>query len=156
MLSIIVAMDQNGVIGRNNDLPWHLPNDLKYFKKTTEGKTVVMGRKCYESIGRPLPKRKNIVLSRTAFIQENVDWYSCIDEVLDLPEEVFIIGGSQIYKALLPFCNRLYITKIHHEFEGDTFFPNIDLSEWLEVSKEKGIIDDKNIYEHDFYIYEKP
>jgi dihydrofolate reductase len=155
MLSIIVAMDKNNVIGKNNDLPWHLPNDLKYFKGVTQNKTVVMGRKCFESIGRPLPNRKNIVLSRKPFIHDNVVWLPSVQDVLKLNGDIFIIGGAQIYEQFLPYASKLYITKIEHEFDGDTFFPRVNLDEWKQVSYKQGIKDEKNIYEHNFYVYEK-
>lgn len=154
-ISIIAAMDDNRLIGRENDIPWHLPDDLKFFKDITSGSTVVMGRKTFESIGRPLANRKNIVLSKSPFEHEEVKWLSSVEDVLDLNEDLFIIGGSQIYEQFLPFAETLYLTEVHHEFEGDTYFPNIDLSDWTKVFYKKGLVDEKNKYEHDFYAYEK-
>lgn len=128
MISLMVAHDPNRVIGRDNQLPWHIPEDLAYFKKHTINKAIVMGRNTYESIGRPLPKRRNIVVSRQQNLTiDGVDVVHSIDEAVKLAEEfhpeVMIIGGEQIFKTVLPTADRLYITLIHDEFEGDTYFP---------------------------------
>lgn len=128
MISLMVAHDPNHVIGKENQLPWHIPEDLAYFKKHTVGKGIVMGRNTYESIGRPLPKRRNIVVSRRADLQiEGTDVVHSLEDAVRLAaevhEEVMIIGGEQIFRSILPKADRLYITLIHKEFDGDTYFP---------------------------------
>ena len=131
-ISIIVAMTKNKVIGKDNEMPWHLSDDLKNFKKLTLGKTVIMGRLTYDSIGKPLPNRKNIVLSRS-LKDKQVNVLSSVEEALDITsseEEVFIIGGQDIYLQTIKKATKLYITMINSEIEGDKFFPNIDLSQW--------------------------
>lgn len=160
MISFIVAMDKNRVIGKNNQLPWHLPADLQFFKRVTMGHPIVMGRKTHESIGRPLPGRKNIIVTR------NKEYHSqgclvihTIEELLDYAqkqnEEIFLIGGSELFKATFPYADRLYITKIEHEFEGDTFFPEFEQSNWNILSLEKGTQDEKNPYEFSFMTLER-
>ncbi|MGF7532897.1 dihydrofolate reductase DfrA [Bacillus mexicanus] len=159
MISFIFAMDANRLIGKDNDLPWHLPNDLAYFKKVTSGHSIIMGRKTYESIGRPLPNRKNIVVTSAPASQfPGCTVVSSIKDVLDIcsdSEECFVIGGAQLYTALFPYADRLYMTKILHEFEGDRHFPEFDETDWKLVSAEKGIKDEKNPYDYEFLIYEK-
>ncbi|MEI3610743.1 dihydrofolate reductase [Pseudogracilibacillus sp. SO30301A] len=159
MISFIVAMDRNHVIGFNNQMPWHLPNDLKFFKETTTGHTIVMGRKTFESIGRVLPNRKHIVLttSNNDFPDE-VEVVQDIESIIQLSkanndEELFVIGGGNIFKQLLPYADNLYVTLINETFEGDIFFPEISMEEWEEVSKEKGIQDEYNPYEYYFIQY---
>ncbi len=160
MISLIWAMDENRVIGKDNQLPWHLPADLKFFKKTTMGHPIAMGRKTHESIGKPLPGRENIIITRNKEYQSDgcTVLYS-VNELLQhseqLDEEVFIIGGAEIFKAAFPTANRLYITKIYDVFEGDTFFPEINLDEWNLISREKGIKDEKNPYDFEFFIYDR-
>ncbi len=132
-LTLIAAMDKNGLIGKDNQLPWHLPADLKFFKQQTLGKKILMGRKTCESLPFPLPKRENIVLSRnTAFIKEGFTVINALDDSL-LKEEIMVIGGSTIYKLLMPQANAMILTRIDHEFEGDTYFPEIDWQQWLNV-----------------------
>jgi dihydrofolate reductase len=157
MISFVVAMDENRAIGKDNDLPWYLPNDLKHFKKTTMGKPIVMGRKTYESIGKPLPGRENIVVTRDqSYEAEGTTIVHSVDEVLQInAEEVCVIGGSEIFKQFLPVADRLYITEIHHTFEADTYFPELNDNEWKEVSRTEGIVDEKNKYPHEFVVYEK-
>lgn len=141
ILCSIAAMAQNRVIGKNNELPWHIPEDLKHFKQTTFGRLVIMGRKTYESLGAPLPKRRNIVLSRSHMIlPAEVEQSSDIDGLLreleqEQPkeEEVFIIGGAEIYKLTLSRIQRLYLTIIHQDFEGDTYFPEVDLENDFQI-----------------------
>jgi len=131
-ISIIVAMTNNRVIGKDNEMPWHLSDDLKNFKKLTLGKTVIMGRLTYDSIGKPLPNRRNIVLSRS-LKDKKVNVLSNVEEALEVTsaeEEVFIIGGQDIYLQTIKKATKLYITMIDSEIEGDKFFPNIDLSDW--------------------------
>ena len=140
-------------------MPWRLPAELQYVKKTTMGHSIVMGRKNYEAIGRPLPGRRNIVMSRdNSFKAEGCEVMHSPEEVLEKcshEEEIFIFGGEQIYKLFLPYVSKLYITRIHHSFSGDVFFPEIDYSEWIEVFREKGLTDEKNPYEYYYHIYEK-
>ncbi|WP_226535642.1 dihydrofolate reductase [Fictibacillus halophilus] len=157
MISFVVAMDEKRAIGKDNDLPWYLPNDLKHFKKTTMGKPIVMGRKTYESIGKPLPGRENIVVTRDqSYVAEGTTIVHSVDEVLKMnAEEICVIGGSEIFKQFLPVADRLYITEIHHTFDADTFFPELNDDEWNEVSRTTGIVDEKNKYPHDFVVYEK-
>jgi len=160
MISLIVAMDQNRVIGKNNKLPWHLPADLQYFKKVTMGHPIVMGRKTFESIGRVLPGRENVIVTRNQdFKAEGCVVLHDIAQIKTFAdsrdEEVFVIGGAEIFKEILPFTDRLYITEIHETFEGDTFFPEIDENEWDEISSNPGNIDEKNRFAHDFIILQK-
>lgn len=159
MISLIVAMDKNRVIGKDNDIPWRLPADWKYVRRITTGHSIIMGRKNFESIGKVLPNRRNIVLTRDkAFKPEGVEIASSIEHVLDLcksEKEVFIFGGEQVYKMFLPYVVKMYITRIQHEFEGDTFFPEVDMNDWIEVSSEAGTVDEKNLYNHDFCVYER-
>ncbi|MBT2630767.1 dihydrofolate reductase [Bacillus sp. ISL-101] len=160
MISLIVAMDQNRVIGKNNKLPWHLPADLQYFKKVTMGHPIVMGRKTFESIGRVLPGRENVIVTRNQeFKAEGCVVLHDIAQIKmfadNHDEEVFVIGGAEIFKEILPFTDRLYITEIHETFEGDTFFPEIDENEWDEISSNPGEIDGKNRFAHDFIILQK-
>ncbi|WP_332650107.1 type 3 dihydrofolate reductase [Lysinibacillus sp. 54212] len=127
MISLIVAFDKNRVMGYENAMPWHLPGDLKYFKEQTMGKPMIMGRKTFESIGRPLPGRRNIVITRNPdYYAEGIETVSSLEEAIALAgniPEIMIIGGEQIFKLSLPIADKLYITHIDHEFEGDTFFP---------------------------------
>lgn len=158
MISFIVAMDANRAIGVNNQLPWSLPADLAYFKKVTMEHPIIMGRKTFESIGRPLPGRENIVITRNASYQpEGVTICHSIEEAVYERDdkEVFIIGGAHIFEQTLRYADRLYITHIHEEFPGDTFFPVIESSQWEVVSKEKGMKDEKNPYDYDFVVYER-
>lgn len=145
ILCAIAAMSKNRVIGKNQNLPWHIPEDLKYFKQVTSGKTIIMGRKTFESVGRPLPNRRNIVLTRQSDFQaEGVETFSDLSAALaqlkmELPsnEEVFIVGGAQIYREALPYTRRLYLTLIDKEFDGDTFFPELDLEEEFKLISRK-------------------
>jgi len=161
MISFIVAADENNVIGKNNQLPWHLPGDMKYFKNQTWGMTVIMGRKSLESLGKPLQGRKNIVVTR------NKDWKTegaevahSIDEAIELARqtgvnEIFIIGGAQIFKETMPIANRIYLTRIHHRFEGDAYFPEVPAAEWNLVKSRFCDVDEKNKYPHTFQVWER-
>ena len=141
------------VIGKNNDLPWRISKDLKYFKDKTLGHTIVMGRKCFESIGEPLPDRKNIVLTRNKnYIANGCDVMHLIEEVLSLKEDLFIIGGSEIYKEFLPYCDKLYFTQIFNSIDGDTYL-DIDLSKWVIVKASGVFTEDK--YSFRFLEYER-
>lgn len=139
MISLMVAHDPNRVIGKDNQLPWHIPEDLAYFKKHTVGKGMIMGRNTFESIGRPLPKRRNIVVTRNKEYQaEGTDVVHTLDKAIKLAEEVneevMVIGGEQIFRSILPQADRLYVTLIKKPFEGDTFFPDYG-GEWKLVSE---------------------
>lgn len=159
MISLLVAMDNNRLIGKDNDLPWHLPADLAYFKRVTMGHSIVMGRKTFDSIGRPLPGRENIIITRnTEFKAEGCKVIHSIEEVLELNQkdkELFIIGGAEIFKEVLPHADRLYITEIDDVFEGDTFFPAFHLNEWQKTTSEEGPRDEKNPYDYNFVVYER-
>ncbi len=141
-ISIIAAMSENGIIGSNNKLPWHLPEELKYFRKVTTGKPIIMGRKTFESMGsKPLPNRTNIILTRTPHF--SVTGCMVVDSVEDAlkvalgHEEVMIIGGGEIYKLFLPLVSRLYLTLVHQNFSGDTHFPPILWEDWNLISEDK-------------------
>lgn len=164
-LSLICAMDENMVIGKNNSLPWHLPEDLKYFKRTTMGKCIIMGRKTYESIGRPLPGRTNIIVTRSRDYEvENARVVDCLTDAIELAEtvsyidgaeEAFIIGGAELYRHALPFVDRMHLTMVHAEVEGDTYFPDFDVAEWQEVSKEHFDPDEANPYAYSICVFER-
>ncbi|XXM74258.1 dihydrofolate reductase [Lysinibacillus sphaericus] len=160
MISFIVAMDSKSAIGKNNELPWHLPADLAFFKKTTMGKPIIMGRKTFESIGRPLPGRENIVITRDEdYVAEGCNVIHDLEKITELDEdqdeEIFVIGGAEIFNEMLPYADRLYVTRIEEEFEGDTFFPPVNKEEWELKSKEKGPKDDKNPYDYYFMTYDR-
>ena len=158
-ISIIVAMDKKGVIGRNNALPWHLSDDLKNFKKLTMGKPIIMGRKTHDSIGKPLPGRKNIIITRNKnYTAQGCQVYHTLDEALSLcadEEEVIIIGGRDIYELALPHAHRIYLTEVHADVEGDVYFPDIDRVEWDEIERIPFEADDKNDYPFSCLILEK-
>ena len=159
MLSIVVAVGKNNIIGKENGLLWHLPNDLKHFRKITEGHTIIMGRKTFESIGRVLPNRRHIVLTRSSDLQvEGVEKASSIEEVLKLvenEEEAFVIGGGEIYRQFLPLVQRIYMTEVDIEKDADVFFPAIDSLEWKVVEEEPGVLDERNTIPHRFLILER-
>jgi dihydrofolate reductase len=157
-LSIIVAFDENGVIGHNNQIPWSLPNDLKHVRAVTMGHSIVLGRKNHESIGKALPGRRNIVLTRNkAFIAPGCEVVHAMEDVFFLcsgEEEVFIFGGTDIYELFMPYVQKMYVTRIHHAFEGDTFFPKIDWDQWDEPEEaEQGVTDEKNQHSYAYHIY---
>jgi len=156
---MIVATAHNRIIGKDNDMPWYLPADLAYFKKTTLGKPVIMGRKTYESIGRALPGRRNIVISRDAnYCAEGIDTVTSVDAALILvkdDKEAMVIGGGAIYQHCLLAADRLYITHIDAEIDGDTQFPPYDEKCWTKIASNKYLADEKNPYDLDFCIYEK-
>jgi len=156
-LSIIVAMSSNRVIGVNNTLPWHLSEDLKHFKSLTTGHTIIMGRKTYESIGRPLPNRRNIVISRNSNTSyEGVEVVHSLEDAFSIStndKEVFVIGGSNIYEQALSFVDQLYITEIKKSFIGDAFFPEINKQIWIEYSRDDHITNDG--LEFSFVKYQK-
>jgi len=160
MLSMIVATADDLVIGKENEMPWHLPADLAYFKQTTLNKPIIMGRKTFESIGRALPGRRNIVISRDNNYQaEGVESVTSIDAALALVtnvEEIMVIGGGAIYSHCLPMADRLYITHIKAQIDGDTKFPDFNQkNDWLKVASEFVVANDKNDYDLDFCVYER-
>lgn len=160
MISLIVARAENGVIGSKNDLPWYLPADLKRFKELTTGNTVVMGRKTYDSIvarlGHALPNRHNVVLTRDRkAVLPGVQVIYDVESVKQLDDDVFIIGGAEVYKATLDLAEKLYITEVHADIDGDTYFPALEASKWREVSRESHKSDEKNQYDFDFVEYER-
>ena len=159
-LTIIVAKAENNVIGNENQLIWHLPNDLKHFKNLTSGHPIIMGRKTFESIGKPLPNRTIIVITRNSYWNaEGVVIANSLDEAIEkakeLDPEVFIIGGGNIYEQAMDLADVLVVTEVHHSFEGDTKFPEIDLNIWKEISREKFGKDEKHTFEYSFVLYER-
>lgn len=160
MISFIWAQDKNGLIGNRQKLPWRLPADLKYYKETTMGHPIVMGRKTFESIGKPLPGRTNIILTR----DEHYHVEGCLvfnhkKDVITWAEqhqsEIFIVGGSEIYSLFMDEVDRLYVTWIDDTFEGDTYFPRVNWSNWKMTFRKKGLKDDQNPYEYEFQLYER-
>jgi dihydrofolate reductase len=164
IISMIAAIAENNVIGKDNDLVWRLPDDMKYFMETTQDHFVIMGRKNYESIPhkfRPLPNRTNIIVTRQSdYAAGDCKIVDTIDKAINFAlenrqKEIFIIGGGQIYAQSLDIADKLYITEIKERFEGDTYFPPFDKCTWKEVSRNKHTKDDKHLYEFDFVIYER-
>lgn len=156
MKSIIVCHDQNRVIGLDNKMPWHLPNDLKRVKKLTSGNTIVMGRKTFESIGKPLPNRRNVVLtSNESFHHEGVDVIHSIDEIDQLEGHIFIFGGQGLYEQMMSRVDDMYVTVIEDKFQGDAFFPPYTFNEWNVLSSVAGELDEKNTLPHTFMHIER-
>jgi len=159
MISMIVAMADNRAIGKDNAMLWHLPDDFKHFKAVTMGKPILMGRKTFESIGRPLPGRENIVITRNeGFVAEGVTIVYSIEAALEAAkkyDEVMIIGGDSFYQQMLPLSERLYITEVHHAFEADAFFPEIRPDEWQELTRDEHAVDDKHAYGFSFVNYQR-
>ena len=164
IISLIAALTENRVIGKNNDLPWHLSDDMKYFMQTTKGHVVIMGRKNYESLPlkfRPLPDRTNIIVTR----QKNFNAPGCtIVNSLEAgvqiakeanEKELFIIGGAEIFKLAIPIADRLYLTEIKTNIEGDTFFPKFDKTNWIESSRKPHSKDERHLFDFDFVVYDK-
>ncbi len=160
-ISVISAVAENRVIGNKNKLPWHLPADFKYFKEKTLGKTIILGLNTFRSIGeKPLPNRKHIILNNDPNykVPENCFLATSIEQALEMAKndgEVMICGGASVYKQFLPLAHRLYLTYIHQAFEGDTFFPEFNINDWKEVSREDHQSDEKNKYPYSFVILEK-
>lgn len=156
-ISIIAAMAKNRVIGCNNALPWHLPEDLKHFRQLTMGHPILMGRRTFESIGKPLPGRTSIVISRNRdFDFPGVKAASSIPEAIALcgdSEEIFFIGGGELYRQAIGLANRIYLTEIQSEFEGDAYFPEIDAGKWREISREKRASESGMAF--DFAVYDR-
>lgn len=158
IISLIAAVDRNGLIGSEGKLPWHLPADLKHFKKLTIGHPVVMGRRTFESLGKPLSNRRNVVLTKDyRFKAEGAETVHSVEEALQIltEGEVFVIGGAQVFKDFLPWADRIYLTVIDQEFAGDTFFPEFNQEDWFLVSETAGKVDDENPYFHRFLVYER-
>ncbi|WP_153979012.1 dihydrofolate reductase [Paenibacillus xylanilyticus] len=158
-IELVWAMGENGVIGLNNTIPWRLPKDMAFFKCRTLNKTIIMGRNTWESFGgKPLPQRRNIVVTRDLnYKVEQAEVVHSIEEGLEATkeEELCVIGGSQVYREFLPLADRLVVTRIHEEFEGDTFFPDVDWSEWELKEQIEGEQDEKNVYAYTFEFYER-
>lgn len=161
ILSLLVASDENNVIGKDNKLPWHLPNDLKYFKNLTWGMPILMGRKTFDSIGKPLPGRKSIVITRSnEWNHEGVEVVHSIEDAVSKAKksgvkEIFVIGGAEIFKTSFTQAFRIYRTIIHHSFEGDVYFPEMKEQEWNLVNKRYCEADEKNLYAHTFQVWER-
>jgi dihydrofolate reductase len=161
MISIVVACSNNNVIGKSNGLPWYLPADLRRFKELTTGHTVAMGRKTYESIPekfRPLPHRKNIIITRDQnFSATGATVVHSIQEAIEAAgnEELYIIGGAEIYRQAMSIADRIYLTEVDANIDGDTFFPNINLEEWHETTREPHEKDEKNPYDYTFVIFDR-
>lgn len=154
-ISLIYAASENHVIGKDNGIPWRLPTDLAYYKKTTLGHPIIMGSRTFLGIGRPLPGRQNIVLSNDPnFTAEGVDVAHSLDEAIDKAnaDDVFVIGGAQVFKTALPLASRIYLTRVHATVNGDTFF-DPDLSHWLEESREEHKANEKDQYDFTFFVY---
>ncbi len=160
-IAAIVAVSENGVIGDDNQIPWYLPADLAYFKRTTVGKPVIMGRKCFQSIGRPLPKRTNVVLTRNAFfVADGVTVVHSGEQAMEVAaasgaETAFVIGGADIYELFWLQTRTLYYTLVHTEVAGDVKFPSLDEAEWRLTSEERHEADDKNAHAYTFRVYER-
>lgn len=159
MVTLIAAVAQNGTIGDRNTLLWHITEDMQFFRRTTQGHPVIMGRKTYESLGRPLPKRVNVVISRQEIAIEGCTVVHSLEEAIALfpaEEEVFIIGGGQIYGQALPIADRIYLTVVEHDYEGDTKFPEWDHSAWVLRSSERHERGSEYPHPFRFECYERP
>jgi dihydrofolate reductase len=160
-ITLIAAMAENRVIGRDNALPWHLPADLARFKQRTEGHVVIMGRRTFESVGRPLPNRRSIVITRKRdFHPPGAEIARSLEEALERvreskQDEVFILGGAEIYALALPDVDRLELTIVHADVSGDTFFPECDLSEWTLIDQQRHEADDRHAHAFSFRTYER-
>ena len=158
-VSLVVAASKNNVIGRDGELPWHLPEDLRHFRRITTGKPVIMGRKTFESIGRPLPDRHNIVMTRDPdYAAEGCDVVDSVAEALDVAgdaDEVMIIGGGQVYRDFLPRADRIYMTRVQAEVQGDTRFPRIEGNAWRLVSAEHHAADEKHEFAFEMMVFER-
>lgn len=157
--TIVVAVSANNAIGKDNQLLWHLPADLKHFKNITSGHTIVMGRKTYDSIGKPLPNRRNIVITRQTGLQlAGIEVVNSLEEAMNLckdKEQVFIIGGAEIYRQALSICDKIELTRVHQEFEADAFFPELDNETWKEVWRKDHLPDEKNKFAYTFSTLER-
>jgi len=152
-INIVVAIAANNAIGKNNKLLWHLPKDLKHFKQLTTGHTVIMGRKTFDSVGKPLPNRRNIVVTRQNIQIEGCEVVNSLDAALESAKgeaEVDIVGGAEIYRQAMPLTNFIYLTIVHQDFEADTFFPEIDKNQWQEIDREDHQTDEKHAFPFSF------
>ena len=161
ILSLLLAADEQNVIGNKNQLPWHLPNDLRYFKNQTWGMPILMGRKTFDSIGKPLPGRHSIVITRqTDWQKEGVVTVHSVEAAIEKAaesgaREIFVIGGAEIFNACFEKADRIYLTRIHHRFEGDAFFPEIPKNKWNLVKQRFCEADEKNQWNHTFEVWER-
>jgi dihydrofolate reductase len=161
IVSIIAAAAENDVIGKDNDLPWHLPKEFQHFKDTTKGHHVIMGRKTFESFPQPLPERPNIVITRQKYYhRQGCEVVNSLEDALNIArengeEEAFVIGGEQIYRMALPHTDRMYLTRVHTEVDGDTYFPKFDESEWKVTDQQTVKADAENKYDYTIYVYER-
>jgi dihydrofolate reductase len=157
-LSAVVAASDNDVIGRDNKLPWYQPADLAYFKRVTMGKPILMGRKTWDSIGRPLPGRRNIVLSRSGFVAQGVDVVRTLDEACEVAgeaPEMMVIGGAMIFELAMPRMDHIHLTRVHCVVDGDVFLPRLHPDEWREVRRETRPADERNVYAMTFIELER-
>lgn len=158
MISMIVATDENNVIGKDNQLIWHLPDDLKFFKQKTSGHCIIMGRHTFESVGKPLPNRTNIIITRDKnYAAEGCKVVHSLEDAMELAKEddnPFIVGGEQIYRLALPMADQVFLTRVHHEFDGDRHFPELG-DEWIETESIPHASDEKHAYAFTFKTYEK-
>ncbi|PRD47902.1 dihydrofolate reductase [Sphingobacterium haloxyli] len=158
-ITLIVAAAENNAIGKDNQMLWHLPDDFKYFKQHTLNHSVVMGRKTYESIGKPLPQRRNIVLTKDLnWLAEDVDVANSLAEVLTYcrdEREIFIIGGAKVYKQALPLAQKVLLTRVHTSLDGDAYFPELPANEWKKVSEDRHVQDDRHAYGFTFEAWER-
>ncbi|WP_295654412.1 dihydrofolate reductase [uncultured Mucilaginibacter sp.] len=157
-ITIVVAISSNYAIGKNNQLLWHLPKDLKHFKDTTAGGTVIMGRKTFDSVGRPLPKRRNIVITRQDIEIAGCEVVKSLEEAIAICKteaEVFIVGGAEIYRQAMHLTDRIYLTIVHHSFDADTFFPEIDYKLWHETAREDHQTDENHQFSFSFITLER-
>ncbi len=158
-LTIVVAISSNNAIGKDNQLLWHLPADLKHFKNITTGHTIIMGRKTYDSIGKPLPNRRSIVITRQKDLQiDGVEVVNSLTDAIALctpDEKVFVIGGAEIYKHAILLCNQIYLTRVHKYYEADAFFPELSLKDWKEIEKIDHLPDEKNTIPYSFSTLER-
>ena len=161
ILSLLVAADENNVIGKDNQLPWHLPNDLKYFKNQTWAMPILMGRKTFESIGKPLQGRKSIVVTRNKeWKHDGVEVVHSVAQAIEKAKEfgvkeIFVIGGAEIFQTAFEQANRVYLTRIHNQFDGDAYFPNVSEKDWSLVQSRFCAADEKNKYDHTFQVWER-
>ena len=160
LISMVVAATENDVIGRDNGMPWHLPDDLKYFKARTMGKPMLMGRKTFESIGKPLPGRQNIVVTRDPnYKREGVDVVHGTDDAVRTAQgapEIMVIGGAELFREFLPRAGRVHLTRVHGDVDGDIHWPALDSREWRLVEREEHAADERHAYAMTFEVWEKP
>ena len=159
LISLICAMDSNRLIGNNNEIPWHLPADLAFFKRTTMGKPIIMGRKTFESIGKPLPGRSNIIVTRNSNLKfPGCDIVDSIEQAIKQysdSDEIMVIGGTSVYQQTIGVADHIYMTQIHHDFQGDTWFPEISLRRWKQETREDFQADENNLYAYSMIKYSR-